>query len=436
MHIKSKFLKNIIFPFADLVSRTKIIYFYDLINEMQKWSRTDIYQWQFDHLKKLLTYAYAKSEFYKHIFDEKKILPADFKSIDDIKHLPVITKEIIKSNWNKIALGDNSGKRYKFAATGGSTGSPLKYLLDIDTWSYISANRLFYWEKSGYHLGDKHISLGSSSLFPVSKRSLKHELFYFLKGKIPLNGVNMSDEVITYYFDFIKQKNIKFINGYASSIFLLADFSQRNPAYKLLLNTCIPTSEILTDHYRKTIHKAFNCKILDAYGAADGGLSAYNLNGYFEVGYNSLIYVNNNSELIKPIYVTDLFNYAFPIINYEVGDEVEINNETTYAYNGQIIKKVMGRISEIIRLSNGRVLTGPGFTILFKDLDIKAYRITKLNDLAIKCEIIPGQNYDKNQEDMILGTLKKHAGVDCSIQILQRDLFEQNISGKRNYFIS
>ena len=39
----------------------------------------------------------------------------------------------------------------------------------------------------------------------------------------------------------------------------------------------------------------------------------------------------------------------------------------------------------LIELENGTVITGPGFTILFKDLPVEYYRIEKCDINTVKC---------------------------------------------------
>jgi phenylacetate-CoA ligase len=408
-----------------------------MIKEMNTWTRNDIIKWQNEKLLKLTEHAYKNTIYYRKVFNKFNIVPSDINNLQDLKILPVLTKHDIITNWNDIVPKNLINYRYKKASTGGSTGNPLKYLLDIETWSYISAARIYYWEKVGYNLGDKHIALGSSSLFPINKKSIKHDIYYFLKGKIPLNGINMSDAVIENYLNIIKKFKIEIIYGYASSLFLISKYVIEKQIENLPIKVCISTSEILTDHYRNTIQDAFGCKILDAYGAADGGVTAYLISDFFEVGYNCFINFNENYSGHSPIFLTDLFNYSFPFIRYEVGDEVEpVSKYSSAEYKGQIFKKIIGRISEIMRLENGRVLTGPGFTILFKDLDIKAYRIKKDKPLSIVCEVIPLKNFTKDQSDLIYNTLKKHSGLECDVKIEIKNNFEETASGKRNYFIA
>ena len=105
-------------------------------------------------------------------------------------------------------------------------------------------------------------------------------------------------------------------------------------------------------------------------------------------------------------------------------------------YNGQVLKRVLGRTSDIIELENGRNLTGPGFTILFKDLNVKGYRIFKSNAMEMTIEIVKADNYTKEEEQLIIATMHKHAGDDCNIIIKYYDDLEFRKNGKSLFFMN
>lgn len=313
----------------------------------------------------------------------------------------------------------------------------LQNCVQINSWNFINANYINHWDKTNYNYGDKYITLGSSSLFVNKKPSLQHKIYYYLKGKIGLNGINMSNEVCKNYLNFIKKKKINYIYGYASAIYILAKYALENNL-NININACFPTSEILTELYRESIIKAFSCEIVNCYGAHDGGITAFeHKKGYFEVGYNTIIRLkekdkNNTGSAL----LTDLFNYAMPLINYKLGDELQINEEKNnmFLYNGQIINKLLGRTSEIIKLENGRILTGPGFTILFKDISVEYYCIEKTSPNSIICWIIKLPEYNYIQENLIMHTLKKQVGKEIDIKIQETNKPFLNNSGKRQYF--
>ena len=100
-----------------------------------------------------------------------------------------------------------------------------------------------------------------------------------------------------------------------------------------------------------------------------------------------------------------------------------------------MITKVYGRSSDVLYLENGKVLTGPGFTILFKDLNVEAYQITKVDRMHLLFKIIKSTDYkDEEEEEIIISTLKKQAGNDCKITLKYVSDFPVLKSGKKQYF--
>lgn len=437
MSIYSQTIKKIIIPIADVLMKTSVAANYRKIKLMQTWSALEIDQWQNEQLSKLIKHAYTQTEYYKKIFIDLGLTPNDIKSRKDLCKLPVLTKKDIRNNYNDLIPKNIDTIPHKKASTGGSTGDPLVYLLDNRSWSFSNANNIFNWERTGYQYGEKYIALGSSSLFVENKRSIKHRLYYRLKSKIGLNGINMSDDVCSNYVSLFQSKNIRFIYGYASAIYLLAKYVINNNV-SLDIHACLPTSEVLNDHYRETIQKAFQSKIVDCYGAHDGGISAYSFEpGFFEVGYNSIVrlFEPDNNGLGSAL-LTDTFNFAMPLINYQLGDELQIDDikNTHFSYNGQIINQVLGRTSDIIQLENGNVLTGPGFTILFKDIPVEYYFIEKNGINAITCSIKKLSGYNDNHERIILSTFKNQMGSNSRISIKYSNDIQLTKSGKRKYF--
>lgn len=433
--IKEYILLKIVIPIVDIIMGMKITYWYKEINRLSSLSRDEIIEWQNRQFRKLIRFAYEHTVYYKDIIDKSGHSIDDFTSTDDICRLPVLTKEIIRQRYSDIVPDNINEIAHRKHSTGGSTGEPLHFIIDENTWGYVTAAKIHAWKTTGFHYGEPFLAFGSSSLFRVNKKNWSHDIYYKLRNVISLNGMNMEDSICRKYLEIAHKKRVKYIYGYASSIYILASYVKKhNVKYKL--NAVFTTSEVLNPEYRQVIEEAFDTKVMDCYGAHDGGITAFEIErGSYFVGYNTFCEVENPSG-ISTLYCSNLIDFAFPMLRYEVGDAVVIDNTENTHYNGQIVKKIEGRTGDIIRLKNGHTITNPGFTIVFKQFNVKAYRIKQLSENSLVVTLVVLPNFKKEEESKIIDTIKKYAGDDCEILIEYIDQFEPLENGKRRFIMS
>jgi len=433
--IKEFILLKIVIPIVDMMMGMKIKYWYREIKRLNSLSRDEITEWQNRQFSDLIRFAYEHTVYYKEVIDKSGYSIDDFTSTKDICRLPILTKEIIRQRYSDI-IPDNITKiPHRKRSTGGSTGEPLRFIIDENTWGYVTAAKIHAWKTTGFHYGEPFLSFGSTSLFRVNKKKRLHDIYYKLRNAIALNGMNMEDSICRKYLEIARKKRVKYIYGYASSIYILASYVKKhNVKYKL--NAVFTTSEVLTPEYRQVIEEAFGTKVMDCYGAHDGGITAFEIQrGSYFVGYNTFCEVENPSE-ISTLYCSNLIDFAFPMLRYEVGDAVVMDNSANTHYNGQIIKKIEGRTGDIIRLKNGHTITNPGFTVVFKQFNVKAYRIKQLSESSLVVTLAVLPNFKKGEEVKIIDTIKKYAGDDCEIRVEYIDQFEPLENGKRRFIMS
>lgn len=434
--LKEFFLVNGVYILSDALFHTHVSRWYSRIRKMLSWHPEQIKNWQTERMRRLVDDAYHHSPYYRELFDSLSLKPEDIRTFEDLEKIPPLTKEIVREHYDDILLRGKPGLHYRHTSTGGSTGDPVRYVKDNDSWGFDNAFNFLMWKQAGYRLGDRFLALGSSSLFPTNKKSVLHNLYYRIRGKIPFNAMNLSAERLEECLRLIRRKDIHFIYGYASSIFLLARYVEEHHLESTLhIKACFPTSEILTDTYRSTMERVFGCVVSDMYGAHDGGIVAHGIRGGFKVGYNCIVQVEGGSTA-GPALLTDVTSTAFPFIRYKLGDELELGNGYSDYFNGQVLDKVIGRTSDLIELENGRVLTGPGFTILFSKLDVQGYRIYKSGPLELTVEIVKGTGYSEEQEKLVINTMHKHAGDDCAVRIKYADRLATRVNGKNLFFLN
>ena len=79
-----------------------------------------------DNLKKTLVHAYRHTVYYRALMDRIGFDPEEVSSPEDLKRLPVLTKELLKENYENLQA-DNIDNFYD-VRTGGTTGKPITNL--------------------------------------------------------------------------------------------------------------------------------------------------------------------------------------------------------------------------------------------------------------------------------------------------------------------
>lgn len=434
--ISEKIRLGIILPLAEKIKGTKATYWYRKIQEMQSWSKAEIYDWQESQMRAFIQHAYQHTIYYRNLFDSLGLKPEDIQHMEDLKKIPIVTKEIVNAHYEEFVPNNIASIPYRKGRTGGTSGKPMLYLYDENTWGYVTAAKIFYWKKAGWMYGEKFAAFGSASLFG-KKPSLVRRIYDRIRNEVPMNSVNLDDELCAKYIGIISKQHIRFIYGYAASIFILAQYVKKNKVHMDEIKAIFTTSENLTDEYRKVIETAFKTKVVDCYGASDAGITGYETAYHqYEVGYNAIVEIEDKiDEHTGTALTTNFLNYSFPLIRYSFGDVVELAEKSEY--NGQMLTKILGRTHDVMRLSNGRNLTATGFSMIMKEFDVVAFDVNKVGENAVKMRIQKvNDKYTDEQEKRIVKTLRMYVGDDCDLQLEYVDHFEELKNGKRRYFMN
>lgn len=394
-------------------------------------------------LKKLINYAYTNNIYYNNLMKLKNIKPNDISQVEDLYKLPVLTKDIIKNNYDKLLSTVKIRNNSVIKKTGGSTGQPLVYWISKSSESYLWGGIWRAWNVAGYSLGDKVLILAGDSLL---KHGAKYQFYHLLNNWRCSDITNLDRRKISYILNDIKKHPNAMIYGYPTPIYLLAVYILENNL-KPKVNNIVTTSEMLFDEHRKIIEKAFNCKVFDMYGANDGGIAAFECekrNGYHINMERCIAEILDNSKQrvlqkdVGKIILTDLENYAMPFIRYEVGDLGSITNDYCGCKRGlHRLNTIHGRIKDCIHLNNGKKVDGSYFSKRFCEIqDIILFQIIQEKSREISARI---NIRNMNSQDLIKkinylkNMIENDLGVDFKIVIDSN--FEKNSNNKFKYIL-
>jgi phenylacetate-CoA ligase len=331
-------------------------------------NRIDLYKqykkMQWNHLQKnkkiqaqklyeLLKYVSENIPYYNKTIKKNNIEFSKETIFNDIKRFPVLTKEIIRKEFNNLNKIQNGVKWY-YNTSGGSTGEPVKFIQD----SIYDANsesivRLNY-EWAGYKLGDTFIKLwGSEKEIFEEKEKLRHMIANWFKSVSLLNSFLMDNKKMNYFIDTINNKKPILILAYVQSIFELAKFIKINNKKISSPNAIMTSAGILYPQFRKTIEDVFRCKVFNRYGSREVGDVACECNEHNGLHVNIFThYIEILNKKMKPckegesgeLYVTLLTNYTMPLIRYKIGDIAQYTDKKCACGRGMpLIKHIVGR---------------------------------------------------------------------------------------------
>ena len=121
--------------------------------ELHYRSAEEIRSFQEARLHEAIDYAYTNSAFYRELFDSCKIRPADIRTIEDLRRLPVTTKQDLQLH-NKDFLCVDSSQIVDYVTTSGTLGEPVVFALTENDLDRLGYNELSSFTMAGCSRND------------------------------------------------------------------------------------------------------------------------------------------------------------------------------------------------------------------------------------------------------------------------------------------
>jgi phenylacetate-CoA ligase len=144
------------------------------------------------------------------------------------------------------------------------------------------------------------------------------------------------------------------------------------------------------------------------------------------------------------ILVTNLHNYAMPLIRYDIGDIGVLSNHYCSCGRGlPVLAKLQGRVTDIITTVSKGAISGLALNRPFRELaylGIEQFQIVQesQNDIVIKIVMAP--HHDRDQTDRIvtevLARYNAILGNDMNIAVNFVDQIVAEANGKRKAILS
>lgn len=402
-----------------LRSRPLITPYINEIEEMYGMSKEELRQRNERVFLRIFRKAYNKSVFYHKLYTDAGIKIGDIKTLDDIKKLPILTKDMVRKHADEMIVVP----KWKLIVnhTSGTTGTPLRVYED---WPSIWREQAYFYcyrKRCGFTYGQPLVSLRGN----LDRNDIY--LKVHISNTLYLSSYNINaDNIKTYYDKIISHKPVA-IEGYPSSLYTLG-LLLKDKGLKLHIPLTFTSSENLLDYQRKLIENQFCSQVYDHFGTTERTIrlsECIDHGGYYEdPGYSINEYVEDGEI------TTSLINESFPMIRYKGNDIMELNK------NGGdkcIVKKIHGRDEDFVICKDGTKLKRLGF-IMKEASNVKATQLIQDAIGEIKILIVPESNFTEKDRDKILSAFWDRVGKNnMDVEVVKTSM-EDLVYSKRGKF--
>src|SRR5262249_3333555 len=112
-------------------------------------------------LRQTVEQAYHQVPYYQDLFRRLRLTPADVRTVPHLQKWPCLSKAGVRAEFPRLQAADRHRYRPRLCRTSGTSGEPVRFLLDkpANVLEFVYYWR--YWGWAGYCLGQRFAELSS-----------------------------------------------------------------------------------------------------------------------------------------------------------------------------------------------------------------------------------------------------------------------------------
>jgi phenylacetate-CoA ligase len=387
--------------------------FLKFLNISKKWSYDQSKSYQLEKTKELLKFSNENIPYYKNLFKSNGF-DYNIKHLDDLKNIPILTKEDIINNFNSLINKNFDGKHYKMNSSG-TTGKRLEILGTDDLFKIEAAFITNAFNDHGSRLYEDH-SVWLRRYSP----SVDDPIFFNDPelNRSYMSAFDLNDDTIFEYVKYINSTKTKTLVSYPSTLYY---FSLLCGKYNLRLTHVRHmhgASEVCLPQWRNKIKEITGIDIKMHYGQVEKVSFAHqdSKNNFYR---ENLLYGLNEYDENNIIIGTGFYNQVMPLIRYKTNDKVILNNDVELkGCNPKTILDIEGRNGDMLITNVGSYVPAVNFySFMSKINEVDMFQIVqKKEDKSLDFYIVPNKKYNNLTEKKLLQEMENRLGkIDIKI---------------------
>jgi phenylacetate-CoA ligase len=383
-------------------------------------------QWQ--RLRNLLGHAYLQCPFYRSRFDRAGLAPHDFRGLEDLRALAVLEKRDIQERGDELVARDWPRSDLIANQTGGSTGAPVPFYLSKDRKCSRAAATLRHNRWAGWRIGDRAAVIWGAPLDRPSDSWRSRLRGALLRAPLWLDTANITEESLARFHTDLLRYRPRTIQAYARSAVLFARYLQARGLTPHRPHSIVTSAEVLEADERRLIEDVFGCPVFNRYGCREVSVIASECSahrGLHIMAEGLYIEIETPDGPAAPgemgsILVTDLLNYAMPLIRYRIGDVGAWASGSCPCGRGlPRLERVAGRVTDFLVGCDGRLVSGVYLAtyVVAQRPSLGQVQILQRQAGAVTYRIKPGRDFHHESDLQYLrSTTRRYLGAEARVE--------------------
>jgi len=375
--------------------------------DSEKWTASEIEAYQNEKLRSLVRHAYDNVPYYRDRWKALRISPDDIRSRGDLHKLPILTKEEVRQNTERLVSQKTPKSELLSRHTSGTTGKALHFYMTREAVAFQWAVWLRHRLRFGVAPGSWHVNFTGQRVVPITQRNPPYWRWNRPMHQVLINMQSLTPAKIGSVVELLNSQRFDFYTGYPSFIHMLAvnasDAGLRLASPPRVIFT---GAENMLDFQRRDIQAFTGAILSDHYGCTEACCNASRCPEFvYHEDFEFCIMEGIErmpGDPAKTIVCTGFAGEAFPFIRYEVGDTAvwQDGKGCACGRKSAVLLRVEGRCDDYIVTPEGARIARLDY--LFKDaLNVKEAQIIQEQLGAIQIRVVRRAAYGTRDEQEI-----------------------------------
>jgi phenylacetate-coenzyme A ligase PaaK-like adenylate-forming protein/glycosyltransferase involved in cell wall biosynthesis/uncharacterized protein (DUF362 family) len=402
-------------------------------------SQTEMQDFRDVLLRQFVAHCERTVPFYRVQFAELGISARDIRTLDDLKVLPILTKEQVQAQTSRFLSDAVSPRECVITHTSGTTGAGLRFAA---TRLAVREQFVTWWRyrmMHGIEMNTWCAYFGGRSIVPLQQEKPPFWRYNIPGKQILFSGYHMSSKNLDSYVDELRRRKIRWLHGYPSLLTLIAShILERGIDLGYQVQWITTGAENLLTQQASVIERAFGKRPVQHYGMTEAiaNISECERGSlHVDEDFAAVEFVPNAAGSGYRVVGTNFTNYATPLLRYDVMDLVQLSDGTcSCGRPGRIVESIDGRQEDYIVLANG-VRLGR-LDHVFKDMiNIHEAQILQDKPGAITVRVVRSGSYSQVDEATLVREFRKRV-LETEIKIEYVSSVPRSETGKLRFVVS